>query len=82
LTIPPYYDIGGNVVTPSLDEPSIPTGKTALTKSLVSATNTITINPSASTEIGTHIIKIILTDNCGVSISNDLTVNVLANTSP
>jgi hypothetical protein len=69
-------------VTPSLDEPSIPTGKTALTKSLVPATNTITIGPSASTEIDTHTIKIILTDNCGLSISNDLIVNVLANTSP
>ena len=81
MTIPFYSDFGGKVVTPSLDEPSVPIGKTALTKSLV-ATNTITIGPSASTEIGTHTIKIILTDNCGLSISNDLIVNVLANTSP
>ena len=69
-------------MTPSLDEPSIPAGKSALTKSLVTATNTITIGPSASTEIGTHTIKIILTDNCGLSITNDLIVNVLANASP
>jgi hypothetical protein len=56
------------------------TGKTKLAITISNA-NLITITPISFTEVGTHSIKIILTDLCLNSISNDLIV-VVTNTAP
>ncbi len=48
---------------------------------LVTNPNLLTINPTLHSEIGTHVIKIVLTDNCGGTTSNDLIV-VVPNTAP
>ena len=48
---------------------------------VVTNPNLLTINPTLHSEIGTHVIKIVLTDNCGGTTSNDLIV-VVPNTAP
>ena len=80
MPIPSYNDLGGKAVLLSIDEPSVPPGMSNL-GIVVTNPNLVTINPTATTEIGTHTIKVILTDDCGDSLLNDLTV-VVINTAP
>ena len=48
---------------------------------VVTNQNLLTISPSFPNEVCTHTIKIILTDNCGATTTNDLIV-VVGNTAP
>jgi|LauGreDrversion4_2_1035121.scaffolds.fasta_scaffold447118_2 hypothetical protein len=48
---------------------------------VVTNPNLLTITPTLPTEVGSHTIKITLTDNCGATTTNDLIV-VVGNTAP
>jgi hypothetical protein len=61
VTIPLYHDPDVETVTPTISEPVLSSGITAINMVLTNP-NLITLSPVGFTEVGTHTIKVTLAD--------------------